>query len=280
MSKRVRVQWSPDKSIEGLLSVLNGRYITAVRLLLKNIHVSGTDIDHNLAILGSNVASALKFSSDAAFILTYTNEDGNNAMLDDENDLRDACTTQKLNPLRIIDNWAARDVLSCESIARFRLFSLECEFVLASVMEEIQKDHWTVAADQRASRHTGAAFSVVANLLGVCTHCQVCPIPWPSFITSVGSRNIDLLWFCKAPWPFLLQQHIRYARSIIRCSAVNIAGCHGDVLKQFWPLLDKLNTLSAEGCYQFLHVLSELTDGLQNVWGRVASKRKSGPVSP
>jgi hypothetical protein len=115
-------------------------------------------------------------------------------MLDDKNDLRDACTTQKLNPLKIIDNWPARDGLSCESIARFRLFSLKCKFVLASVIEETQKDHWHVAADQRASRHTGAAFSVAANLFGVCTHAQVRPIPWSSFIMSVGSRNIDLVW--------------------------------------------------------------------------------------
>ena len=32
----------------------------------------------------------------------------------------------------------------------------------------MQKDPWPVPADQRASRCTGAALSVAANLLGVC----------------------------------------------------------------------------------------------------------------
>uniref|UniRef100_A0A804MNW7 Protein transport protein SEC23 n=1 Tax=Zea mays TaxID=4577 RepID=A0A804MNW7_MAIZE len=61
-----------------------------------------------------------------------------------------------------------RDGLSSESISRFLLPASECEFVLNSVIEEIQKDPWPVPADQRASRCTGAALSVAANLLGVC----------------------------------------------------------------------------------------------------------------
>ncbi|XP_062199117.1 protein transport protein SEC23 C-like [Phragmites australis] len=61
-----------------------------------------------------------------------------------------------------------RDGLSSESIARFLLPASECEFVLNSVIEEMQKDPWPVPADQRASRCTGAALSVAANLLGVC----------------------------------------------------------------------------------------------------------------
>uniref|UniRef100_A0A0E0M226 Protein transport protein SEC23 n=1 Tax=Oryza punctata TaxID=4537 RepID=A0A0E0M226_ORYPU len=62
----------------------------------------------------------------------------------------------------------ARDGLSAESIARFLLPASECEFVLNSVIEELQKDPWPVPADQRASRCTGAALSVAASLLGVC----------------------------------------------------------------------------------------------------------------
>ncbi|TVU09825.1 hypothetical protein EJB05_43321, partial [Eragrostis curvula] len=61
-----------------------------------------------------------------------------------------------------------RDGLSSESISRFLLPASECEFVLNSVIEEMQKDPWPVPADQRASRCTGAALSVAANLLGVC----------------------------------------------------------------------------------------------------------------
>ncbi|TVU05550.1 hypothetical protein EJB05_48716, partial [Eragrostis curvula] len=62
----------------------------------------------------------------------------------------------------------SRDGLSAESIARFLLPASECEFVLNSIIEELQKDPWPVPADQRASRCTGAALSVAASLLGVC----------------------------------------------------------------------------------------------------------------
>nr|CAB3481249.1 unnamed protein product [Digitaria exilis] len=62
----------------------------------------------------------------------------------------------------------ARDGLSTESIARFLLPASECEFVLNSVVEELQKDPWPVPADKRSSRCTGVALSVAASLLGVC----------------------------------------------------------------------------------------------------------------
>ncbi|KAK3142293.1 hypothetical protein QOZ80_4BG0344740 [Eleusine coracana subsp. coracana] len=66
-----------------------------------NAHVNGSQFDHSLVALRSKIASAFKFSSDVEFILTYTDEDGDVVMLDDENDLRDAAINQKLNPLRI-----------------------------------------------------------------------------------------------------------------------------------------------------------------------------------
>ncbi|XP_021889520.1 protein transport protein SEC23-like [Carica papaya] len=62
----------------------------------------------------------------------------------------------------------ARDGLSSESIARFLLPASECEFVLSSVLEELQKDPWPVPADQRATRCTSVALSVAASLLGAC----------------------------------------------------------------------------------------------------------------
>ncbi|XP_066331264.1 protein transport protein SEC23 C-like [Miscanthus floridulus] len=62
----------------------------------------------------------------------------------------------------------ARNGLSAESIARFLLPASECEFVLNSVIEELQKDPWPVPADKRSSRCTGVALSVAASLLGVC----------------------------------------------------------------------------------------------------------------
>ncbi|KAL2491402.1 Sec23/Sec24 protein transport family protein [Abeliophyllum distichum] len=61
-----------------------------------------------------------------------------------------------------------RDGLSQESIARFLLPASNCEFVLNSILEELQKDPWPVPSDQRAARCTGTALSVAAHLLGVC----------------------------------------------------------------------------------------------------------------
>lgn len=55
----------------------------------------------NLSALRAKIATAFKFGPDADFILTYTDEDGDVVMLDDDDDLRDAALRQKLNPLRI-----------------------------------------------------------------------------------------------------------------------------------------------------------------------------------
>ncbi|CAL5068451.1 unnamed protein product [Urochloa decumbens] len=66
-----------------------------------NACVNGSHFDHDLPALRLKIASAFKFSPDAEFILTYTDEDGDVVMLDDDNDLRDAAVNQNLNPLRI-----------------------------------------------------------------------------------------------------------------------------------------------------------------------------------
>ncbi|KAG2566912.1 hypothetical protein PVAP13_7NG234000 [Panicum virgatum] len=66
-----------------------------------NAFVDGSHFDHDLPALRLKIASAFKFSPDVEFILTYTDEDGDFVMLDDDNDLRDATINQKLNPLRI-----------------------------------------------------------------------------------------------------------------------------------------------------------------------------------
>ncbi|XP_062099483.1 protein transport protein SEC23 C isoform X2 [Humulus lupulus] len=62
----------------------------------------------------------------------------------------------------------ARDGLSNDAIARFLLPASECEFVLNSVLEELQKDPWPVPADQRAPRCTSTALGIAASLLGAC----------------------------------------------------------------------------------------------------------------
>ncbi|KAG8071272.1 hypothetical protein GUJ93_ZPchr0006g40693 [Zizania palustris] len=66
-----------------------------------NGYVQGPRFSLNLSALRSKIASAFKFTPDIDFILTYTDEDGDIVMLDDDDDLQDAATHQKLNPLRI-----------------------------------------------------------------------------------------------------------------------------------------------------------------------------------
>ncbi|XP_058743454.1 protein transport protein SEC23 C-like [Vicia villosa] len=62
----------------------------------------------------------------------------------------------------------ARDGLSLESISRFLLPASECEFALNSVLDELQRDPWPVAGDQREARCTSTALSIAASLLGAC----------------------------------------------------------------------------------------------------------------
>jgi next to BRCA1 gene 1 protein len=63
--------------------------------------VNGINLDINLSDLRAKIANAFKFGPDDEFVLTYTDEDGDAVMLDDDDDLRDAALHQKLNPLRI-----------------------------------------------------------------------------------------------------------------------------------------------------------------------------------
>ncbi|OEL37117.1 Protein NBR1-like protein [Dichanthelium oligosanthes] len=63
--------------------------------------VNGAHFDMNLSALRAKITTAFKFGPDSDFILTYTDEDGDTVMLDDDDDLRDAALRQKLNPLRI-----------------------------------------------------------------------------------------------------------------------------------------------------------------------------------
>ncbi|ONM31000.1 Protein NBR1-like protein [Zea mays] len=55
----------------------------------------------NLSTLRARIDTAFKFGPDVDFVLTYTDEDGDIVMIDDDDDLRDAALRQKLNPLRI-----------------------------------------------------------------------------------------------------------------------------------------------------------------------------------
>ncbi|TYZ59310.1 hypothetical protein PybrP1_001189 [[Pythium] brassicae (nom. inval.)] len=51
------------------------------------------------------------------------------------------------------------------SAARFLLPVFECGFTLEAILEDLQKDPWPVAADQRPQRCTGVALSVCVGLL-------------------------------------------------------------------------------------------------------------------
>jgi hypothetical protein len=69
--------------------------------------------------------------------------------------------------------------------------------------------------------HTGAAFSVATNLLGVCIRAQVRPIPWPSFIMSVGSSvRWNVSWTWKPPWSLQLRQSISSILATFRVQCV------------------------------------------------------------
>eukprot|EP00850_Spirogloea_muscicola_P001226 SM000004S15096 [mRNA] locus=s4:1232983:1238730:+ [translate_table: standard] len=63
---------------------------------------------------------------------------------------------------------ASRDGVSPTAISRFLLPASECEFTLATVLDELQRDAFPVQPEQRAARCTGTALSVAAGLLGAC----------------------------------------------------------------------------------------------------------------
>lgn len=52
-------------------------------------------------------------------------------------------------------------------VFRFLLPVKDCEFVLTSILENLQRDPWPVANDKRAERCTGVAMSVAVGLLEV-----------------------------------------------------------------------------------------------------------------
>lgn len=63
--------------------------------------VNGNNLDLDIAKLTEKIILAFNLSPSADIILTYADVDGDTVMLDDDEDLRDAAISQKLNPLRI-----------------------------------------------------------------------------------------------------------------------------------------------------------------------------------
>jgi protein transport protein SEC23 len=60
------------------------------------------------------------------------------------------------------------DGITKTSVNRFLLPASSCEFTLSSLLDELQRDAWPTASDQRAARCTGTALSVATGLLGAC----------------------------------------------------------------------------------------------------------------
>ncbi|GBG72991.1 hypothetical protein CBR_g12710 [Chara braunii] len=61
-----------------------------------------------------------------------------------------------------------RDGVPAANVRRFLLSVAECEFSFPSILDELQKDSFPVAADKRPARCAGTALNVAAGLLGAC----------------------------------------------------------------------------------------------------------------
>ncbi|CAK9204791.1 unnamed protein product [Sphagnum troendelagicum] len=60
------------------------------------------------------------------------------------------------------------DGITKTSVNKFLLPASSCEFTLSSLLDELQRDAWPTASDQRAARCTGTTLSVATGLLGAC----------------------------------------------------------------------------------------------------------------
>ncbi|KAJ7532972.1 hypothetical protein O6H91_13G027400 [Diphasiastrum complanatum] len=60
------------------------------------------------------------------------------------------------------------DGLSGSSISRFLLPASDCEFTVTTLLDELQRDAFPIASDERPARSTGTALTVAAGLLGAC----------------------------------------------------------------------------------------------------------------
>lgn len=84
------------------------------------------------------------------------------------------------------------------NVFRFLLPVKDCEFVLTSILENLQRDPWPVANDKRAERCTGVAMSVAVGLLEVRERIE------SFFCDGYLFANIDLLHRPHSPIPVLV----------------------------------------------------------------------------
>lgn len=63
----------------------------------------------------------------------------------------------------------ARNGVYSSGVERFLRSVSDCEFVITSLLDELQRDSFPVSSDQRPSRCTGAALKVAAGMLAACS---------------------------------------------------------------------------------------------------------------
>lgn len=81
--------------------VIKVKYGDTLRRFSVYVHQQLMIIEYDMNKLRTKISSLFKFSNDAVLILTYTDEDGDVVALDNDDELRDAILSQRLNPLRI-----------------------------------------------------------------------------------------------------------------------------------------------------------------------------------
>ncbi|XP_020571772.1 protein NBR1 homolog isoform X2 [Phalaenopsis equestris] len=81
--------------------VIKVKYCDTLRRFSVYVHRQLMIIDYDMDKLRTKISSLFNFSDDAVLVLTYTDEDGDVVALDNNDELRDAVLSQRLNPLRI-----------------------------------------------------------------------------------------------------------------------------------------------------------------------------------
>lgn len=81
--------------------VVKVKYGDTLKRFSVYVHRQLMIIDHDMNKLRNKISNLFNFSNDAIQVLAYIDEDGDVVALDDDDELRDAVLSQRLNPLRI-----------------------------------------------------------------------------------------------------------------------------------------------------------------------------------
>ncbi|CAI7871535.1 unnamed protein product [Closterium sp. NIES-53] len=109
------------------------------------------------------------------------------------------------------------------SVARFLLPAQECEFTLSTVLDELSRDAFPVAADKRPARCTGTALTVAVGLLGACV-----PGTGARILSFVGGPCTEGPGVVSAatPCPTLLCSALLCCSSLLSSVALCVVPCH------------------------------------------------------